>query len=342
MRNILVIKLRYIGDVLLATPTLQALKASYPASRLTVIVNRGTEDILLMNPHVDELVPLDKGSIAAQWRFVSGLRRRGFDAVIDLTDADRSAFLSWMSGAPVRIGFNDEHRLRGWCYTAVAQGASAIHRIERDLAALAPLGIPASDCIPRLWLSADDETRAADLLSGLGIRPDRAFVVLQPGARYWFKAWPCERFAELADRLAEQYRFQIVIGGTQQEAGLAQQIVHAAKSRPVSMAGLAGVRTFAAVLKRSALFVGNDSGAMHIATAVGAPVVALFGPSNPAEWGPRGGPTEVIYKGVDCRACFHPTCYRDEQNCMKLISVDEVMAAVRGLLPRSNAAVSEV
>jgi len=86
----------------------------------------------------------------------------------------------------------------------------------------------------------------------------------------------------------------------------------------------------AALLKRAALFVGNDSGAMHIATAVGTPVVALFGPSNPAEWGPRGGPAEVIYKGLDCRICFHPTCQRGEQNCMKLITVDEVMnAAVR-------------
>jgi lipopolysaccharide heptosyltransferase III len=84
-------------------------------------------------------------------------------------------------------------------------------------------------------------------------------------------------------------------------------------------------------LKRSALFVGNDTGAMHIAAAMGTPVVGLFGPSNPREWGPRGGPAEVIYKGLDCRICFHPTCQRGEENCMKLITVEEVMAACRRL-----------
>jgi ADP-heptose:LPS heptosyltransferase len=103
--------------------------------------------------------------------------------------------------------------------------------------------------------------------------------------------------------------------------------VKRAKSRLLNIAGRSDIRTLAAVLKRSALFVGNDTGAMHIAAAVGTPVVGLFGPSNPTEWGPRGGPAEVIYKGLDCRICFHPTCRRGEENCMKLITVDEVMAA---------------
>ena len=98
------------------------------------------------------------------------------------------------------------------------------------------------------------------------------------------------------------------------------------------MAGRTTIKQFAAIAKKSALFVGSDSGAMHIATAVGTPVVALFGPSNPREWGPRGGPVEVLYKEIDCRSCFHPTCQRGEQNCMKLISVDEVETASKRLM----------
>ena len=105
-----------------------------------------------------------------------------------------------------------------------------------------------------------------------------------------------------------------------------------AKSRPVTIAGRSDVRILAAVLKRSRLFIGNDTGAMHIAAAVGTPVVGLFGPSNPREWGPRGGPARVIYKGLDCRICFHPTCRRGEENCMKLITIEEVMAACQDLL----------
>lgn len=333
MRNILIIKLRYIGDVLLATPAVRAIKAARPDVRVTMMVNRGTEDVLSGNPDLDEIMVLDKGSLAAQWRLIAGLRRRRFDTVIDLTDGDRSAFLSWISGAPVRIGFNDEHRWRGRCYTEVVQPVPGVrHRIDRDLAALKPLGVHPSEKPPRLCLTGEEEARADQLLDRLGIRGDRPIIIIQPGARYWFKAWPYERFADLADRLASDYGCQVLIGGSREEEALAQRIHEAAKSRPISMAGQATLKQFAAIAKRAALFVGNDSGAMHIAAAVGTPMVALFGPSNPDEWGPRGDRVTVLYKGLDCRACFHPTCERGELNCMKQLSVQEVCAAAVQLL----------
>jgi len=329
-QNILVIKLRYLGDVLLSTPTLRALKATYPTARVTALVNRGTDEILAANPDVDEIMPLDRGSIIEQWRFAISVRRRGFDLVIDLTDGDRAAILTWMSGALVRIGFNAEQRWTGRCYTTAVSADPVAHRIERDLTALTPLNIVATDRVPRLWLTHKDEALADELLSKLGLRSDQSIVILQPGARYWFKAWPTDRFAELADRLTDQFGCQVLVGGSQQEQDLTQLVVKQAKSRLISIAGLLTIRTLAALLKRAALFVGNDTGVMHIATAVGTPVVGLFGPSNPREWGPRGGPAEVIYKGLDCRVCFHPMCERGEQNCMQLITVNEVMkAAVR-------------
>ena len=165
---------------------------------------------------------------------------------------------------------------------------------------------------------------ADQLLDQLGVQRSQSIVILQPGARYWFKAWPPERFAELADRLTSQYGCQVLIGGSHQDLDLAQQIRQLAKSSPIVMAGRTTIKQFAAIAKKSVLFVGNDSGAMHIASAVGTSVVALFGPSNPREWGPRGGPVEILYKELDCRSCFHPTCTRGEENCMRLISVDEV------------------
>jgi heptosyltransferase-3 len=340
MRSVLIIKLRYIGDVLLATPTVRAIKAARPDVRVTMMLNRGTEDVLSGNPDMDEIVVLDKGSLAAQWRLIAGLRRRRFDTVIDLTDGDRSAFLSWISGAPVRIGFNDEHRWRGRCYTQVIHPVPGVrHRIDRDLEALKPIGIQAGSKDLQLWLTAEEENSADQLLDQLGVQRSQPMVILQPGARYWFKAWPPERFAELADHLMSQYGCQVLIGGGDQDIDLAQQIRELAKSRPVIMAGRTTIKQFAAIAKKSALFVGSDSGAMHIATAVDTPVVALFGPSDPREWGPRGGPAEVIYKGVDCRACFHPTCQRGEQNCMQLITIDEVMIAAARLMGRARAAI---
>ena len=330
-RNILAIKLRYLGDVLLSTPTLHALKAAYPAARLSVLVNRGTEAILQANPDVDEIIPLDRGSIVQQSRFVWKIRRRRFDAVVDLTDGDRAAFLTWISGAPVRIGFNAEERWTGRCYTTVVRPDAGVHRIERDLAALVPLGAAIQHRVPRLRLTSEDDAKFEQLARQLNLAQDRPWVVVQPGARYWFKAWPPERFAELADRLNDCFGCQIVVGGSPEEESLTQSVVRQAKSRLVSIAGRSDVRTLAALLKRSALFIGNDTGAMHIAAAVCTPVVGLFGPSDPTEWGPRGGPAEVIYKGLDCRICFHPTCRRGEENCMKLITVEEVMSACRRL-----------
>ena len=334
MNNILIIKLRYIGDVLLATPTLRAIKAARPDARVTMMVNRGTEDVLSGNPDLDEIVVLDKGSLAAQWRLIAGLRRRRFDTVIDLTDGDRSAFLSWISGAPVRIGFNDEHRWRGRCYTQVVQPVPGVrHRIDRDLESLKPMSIQAGSKDPQLWLTPEEANSADQLLNQLGIQRSQSIVILQPGARYWFKAWPPERFAELADCLTAQYGCQVLIGGSDQDIDLAQKIRQMAKSSPIIMAGRTTIKQFAAIAKKSALFVGSDSGAMHIASAVGTPVVALFGPSSPREWGPRGGPVEVLYKELDCRSCFHPTCTRGEENCMRLITVQEVCAAAQRILP---------
>jgi predicted lipopolysaccharide heptosyltransferase III len=333
MNNILIIKLRYIGDVLLATPTVRAIKAARPDVRVTMMVNRGTEDVLSANPDVDEIMVLDKGSLTAQSRLIAGLRGRKFDTVIDLTDGDRSAFLTWISGAPVRIGFNDEHRWRGRYYTEVIQPVPGVrHRIDRDLEALKPMSIDAVSKDPQMWLTSEERHSADQLLDQLGVQRSQSIVILQPGARYWFKAWPPERFAELADRLTSQYGCQVLIGGSEQDTDPAQQICQMAKSSPVIMAGRTTIKQFAAIAKKSALFVGSDSGAMHIASAVGIPVVALFGPSNPREWGPRGGPLELLYKESDCRSCYHPTCTRGEENCMRLIAVHEVLAAAQRLL----------
>jgi heptosyltransferase III len=340
MKNVLIIKLRYIGDVLLATPTVRAIKAAKPDVRVTMMVNRGTEDVLFANPDLEEVIVLNKGSLAAQSRLIAGLRSRRFDTVIDLTDGDRSAFLSWISGASVRIGFNDEHRWRGKYYSQVIPSEPGVrHRIDRDLEALKPLGIQAGSKDPQLWLTPEEANSADQLLDQLGVQRSQSMVILQPSARYWFKAWPPERYAELADRLASQYRCQVLIGGSDQDTDLAHQIRRMAKSRLINAAGRTTIKQFAAMAKKSALFVGSDNGAMHMASAVGTPVVALFGPSNPREWSPRGGPVEVLYKELDCRSCFHPTCIRGEENCMRLITVEEVLLASGRLMQQVRAVI---
>jgi heptosyltransferase-3 len=343
VKNILVIKLRYIGDVLLATPVLRALREAYPEARLTALVNEGTEDVLRWNADLNDLLLVRRAGVRAGLAFLIQLRRQRYDCVIDLTDGDRSALIARWSGASIRIGFNEEHRWRGLLYTTALTGQPGMHRTERDLQTVRTLGLQPKATPPVLRTTPQDDQEAETLLLQLGITAGgpRMLVMMQPGARYWFKAWPPERFAALIDRLTERFGCQVLLGGDVREVTLAEQIRALARSSPVVIAGRTTLLQYAAVLKRCALFVGNDNGPMHMAAAVGIPVVGLFGPSDPAEWGPRGTRSEVLYKGLDCRRCFHPTCDQGEASCMKQISVEEVFAAAtrclaEGPKPRSH------
>jgi predicted lipopolysaccharide heptosyltransferase III len=340
-QNILIIKLRHIGDVLLSTPVLRGLRAAFPDARLTMLVNRGTEGVLAHNPDVNEVLCLEKGSWNAQLKFVQMLRQRGFDGVIDLTDGDRSAVMSLATGAPVRIGFNAEHRWRGLLYSKVAKPRPMDqHRVDYDLCALRALGLDPKSGTPTVSVSPAEEQVVETWMKENGLlsaQDHPLLVLLQPGARYSLKVWPHERFAELADRLADRFACRILLGGDQREREVAEQVARRARCAPLVVAGKFSLLQFASLMKRCALFVGNDGGAMHIAATMGTPVVALFGPTYPQRWGPRGGPAQVIYKGLDCRACYHPTCLRGDDSCMQQITVDEVFEAAGRMLERTIA-----
>ena len=231
----------------------------------------------------------------------------------------------------MRIGFNWEHRWRGLLYTTVVQAAyGRMHMVDYDLQALTPLGIRSEQALPILRTGSEEET-SADRLVNEGGLAGVPWVMIHPGARYWFKAWPPERFAALIDRF-DQEKTAVGLVGDRRDHEVAERIRELTKYRPVSLVGRTSLLELAALMKRCVLFIGNDAGPMHMAAAVGTPVMALFGPSDPSVWGPRGSKVEVIYKGLDCRRCFHPTCERGPDSCMNQISVEEVMQAADRLL----------
>ena len=327
--RILVIKLRYVGDVLLATPVLSRLRESFPKAHLAMLVNPGTEDVVRDHPSLDEVLVLARGGLARQWRFVQDLRRRRFDLVIDLTDGDRSALLSWLCGAPTRLGYNSEGRWRGILYTQVVTGDRfSMHTVRYHLQALEGLGLAGPPPAPILTVAPEARQEADRLLREAGVDEARPFVCLHPGARWWFKAWPAERYAALADLLQIEAPAQALFLGGDQERSIERRIADGMKTPFRSLIGKTGLRTLAAVLERAALMVSNDNGPMHMAAALGVPVIGLFGPSDPAVWGPWGDGHRTFYKGLDCRACFHPDCFRGEQNCMRQITLEEVWNAV--------------
>lgn len=335
----LVIKLRYVGDVLLATAVPRALKMARPGVHVTMAVMQGTEGVLTGNPYVDDLLIVDRSTFWTQAEFFREIRRRRFDCVLDLTGNDRSELACLLSQAAVRVGFRDPRRWRArLAYTHEHEPLSRPgHRIARDLALLETIGIPPQQEWPRIYLSPEEEASGERLRQELRAGAmDRPLVMLHPGARYWFKTWPAERFAELADSLTDRLGCIVVIGGGPAEQPIGRAIEQMAHASTVNLVGVIGLREYAALVKRCALFIGNDNGAMHIAAAVGTPVIGLFGPSDPVEWSPLGTHTQICYKGMDCRQCFHPTCQRGEQNCMRQIPVEEVFEKAQMLLQLSG------
>src|SRR2546425_10612838 len=262
--RILVIKLRYVGDVLLATPVLSRLREGFPKAHLAMLVNPGTEDVVRDHPALDELLVLARGGLARQWRLVRDLRRRRFDVVIDLTDGDRSALLSWFSGAPVRLGYNSEGRWRGVLYTqVVAADRFSMHTVRYHLKSLEGLGLAGSPPAPILTVAPEARREADRLLREAGVDGAQPFVCLHPGARWWFKAWPAERFAALADLIQQATTAQTLFLGGDQERSLESRIAEGMKTTFRSLIGKTSLRALAAALERAALMVSNDNGPMR-------------------------------------------------------------------------------
>ncbi len=332
MQRILIIKLRYVGDVVLCTPILPLLRKKFPEAKLTFVVNEGTQTILYGNPHVDEILTFPRSGWRQQLGFFMKIRQQHFDAVIDLTDADRSAVMARMSGAKIRIGFNRERRWRGKLYShVVSTQYGAMHMVDYHAQVLPFLGIDEPVGQPELFVNAQTREFCQQLLNRYSLL-NQPLVLLHPSARYEFKAWPLEYFAALADWLFAQGA-NVAMIGSQREYMIGHQIMNLAKKKPHNLMGQTRVTDLVELMKASSLLIGNDGGPLHIASAVGCPVVGLFGPTDPAVWGPRGQKVQVLYKGLDCRECFYPGCFRGDDSCMRQIALPEVCEAVRALIP---------
>ncbi len=331
IQNILIIKLRYIGDVLLSTAITPLLRRHFPQARISFLVNDGTEAVFARDHGLAEIISLPRGSLRTQVRFLRMLRSRRYDCVIDLTDGDRSAFISAVTGAPVRLGLTQKRLWRRRCYTDRLEGLyGTMHMVDYHAKALEFLGIRDVSGNPQLFVSEDDTRTALQMLETVGLS-GQPWIMIHPAARYWFKAWPAERFAALGDALHDR-GFRVVLVGSRNDRRLETEILQCAGRSFVSLIGKTSLVELAALMKHCRLFIGNDAGPMHMAAAVGCAVVALFGPSDPAVWGPRGTQVATIYKGLDCRECFHPDCSRGEQSCMQLITVEEVLAEAENFL----------
>ena len=348
LRRVLVIKLRHHGDVLLTSPVFSALKRAAPHAEIDGLVYRETTPMLERHPAISVLHAIDRGQksrgalsrIAGEWRLWSAMRARRYDLVVHLTDHPRGAWLTRTLGA--RYGVAPE-RARGgrfWrsCFTHryLVPRATPRHTVETNLDALRRIGLWPDEADKALVLvpGAEAEARSAALREAHGLAR-RRFIVVHPGSRWLFKCWPAGNTAALVDGLAAD-GWQVVLTGAPdpREAALVADILARTGATPVDLSGKLTLPELAALIAASRLFIGCDTAPMHIAAAMGTPVVAVFGPSGEAEWGPWRVPHRVVASGTHpCRPCGNNGCGgSNHSDCLLTLPVAQVARAVADVL----------
>ncbi|HZR45268.1 MAG TPA: putative lipopolysaccharide heptosyltransferase III [Candidatus Manganitrophaceae bacterium] len=344
IERILVIKLRQIGDVLLTVPALRAVREHYPNAHIAVMVSAGTEAMLTGNRLIDEVIVFDRsvvndalfGRIRRELSFAFDLRKKRFDLAIDLTSGDRAAILSFFSGARYRVGADPLGKGflgKKFLYTHCRPiRNSRAHTVEQNLEVVRQIGIDTSDRSLSMAIPEEAQQAVQALFARHRVADPALKVHLHPTSRWLFKCWRDEAAAALIDLLSEQYRAQVLLtcGPGRAEKEKARRIFDLSRLKPVDLIGKTSLKELAAISKRSDLFIGVDSAPMHIAAAVGTPVVALFGPSGEHHWRPWGEGHTVVAKAMPCRPCGQAGCNNSKRSeCLETLSVEEVWEAVR-------------
>ncbi len=329
--RVLVIRRRYLGDIVLLGPVFRNLRLHWPGAHLAAVAEPAFAPLLALNPDVNETLVLPRR--LGDWPgFLLRLRRAGFTHVLDLDNTERTALITRATGAPCRVAIWYVRHAWPWVYTAALQSQPAEHErrsiIEYYLSALGPAGVPVTSREVRLV------PREADLVSArLLVRNAGRKILLHPGSRSAFRMWPAANFAAVCDRVQDELGAQVFVLGGPGEQDTVNAIRAAAKSHLVTINTALGLAQFAALAAQFDLMLCHDSGPMHVAAAVGTPVVALLGSQNPVVFAPAGPGHTLLQPPLPCTACVAPgqcvpgDSYRNL--CVRNITVDRVVAAVR-------------
>jgi heptosyltransferase-3 len=331
--RVLVVKLGHLGDVLLASPVVSALKRWAPHAEVDALVYEETAPMLGGHPGLAGLLTIRRGELRAEIALARKVRARGYQLVVALSDKPRIAFLVRLSGARYAVTADRPDRGGFWRrsfthFYAIPRGNTR-HTVEFHLDALRALGIePEADARRAVLVPGAEAERRVD---SLGL-PER-FIAVHPASRWLFKCWPAPRLAELIDTLQSRGERVVLTGSADPaESALVEEVVRGLRSEVVNLSGKLGLKELAAVIGRARLFVGVDSAPMHIASAMGTPAVALFGPSGEVEWGPWQIAHRIVTTDHSCRPCGYNGCGGgNRSDCMETIPVQSVLAAVEGL-----------
>jgi lipopolysaccharide heptosyltransferase II len=330
-RKILLIRLRRIGDIIMTTPAVAALKRALPHASLTYIVEEPYRRLVEGNPDIDEiiLVPPHQG-LFSFLGFILRVRREKFDIVIDFHGGPRASRITWLSGAGLKVGY--ELKGKGFFYDIRVprnREGARIHSVENHLNLVRAAGIEVNEPWPRLTLPGvgKEETERIDTLWANHRLDGAKVVVLHVGAGNEFRDWGAPNLGELAGHLTGLPGVRVVLVGSGEDVPRAEEVRKANPPSILSLAGALNLIELREVIGRAVLFVGPDSGPMHIAATTATPIVALFGPTLPANFSPWQARATLIEKPLDCRPCKQKKCVTDDFRCLQNITVDEVLRA---------------
>jgi predicted lipopolysaccharide heptosyltransferase III len=357
--KILLVRLRLIGDVVFTTPAVRALRRRFPDAHLTYLVEPDAAPVVRGNPHLDRVLivprPAGRGSLVADLRLASALRSSRFDLVIDFHGGPRSCWLTLATGAPKRIGYTVSGR--SWMYTervARPRALRARHSVENQWDLLTPLGIgPPDPARDPTEMTADPAaaTSVERRLRDAGISGDEELIVLHVSAGNPFRRWPEAAFTGLVARLADRERRRVIVtsGPSDRNAALAvreaaRRLLPARAASRVMDPGDFDLAELRALIDRAALFVGGDSGPLHVASTTRTPIVGLFGPTlaaRSAPWrDPRWIAESIELADLACRPCDQRHCVTHDYRCLGNITVEMVAAAAERVLARRCEAIA--
>jgi heptosyltransferase-2 len=336
-RRILVRIPNWIGDAVLSTAVLKKLTSTLPDSEITLVAHRRVAPIFLPSYEGMDVVVFDPAErdrgVRGLVRFSRRIRRNDLDLALVLPLSFSSALMAYLSGARERIGYSTEHRGR-----LLTRGISLSadyrdhHLVDHYQGLLETLGIDSCDPRPEVQVTPEADDSARRHLGRCGVEESAPLVGIAPGASYGLaKRWPENRFASVARSLSREFSLQILVLGGLEDAGL-NGFDGLSNSSVIDLTGKTSLGEAAAMIRRCQLFISNDSGLMHVAAAVGTPVVAIFGSTSPVWTGPIGEGHTVIAGQADCAPCFARACRVATYDCLERVQVEDVLEAARGKL----------
>jgi heptosyltransferase II len=339
--KILIRATNWVGDAIMALPALRAVRAKFSDAHIAIVARPYVADIYRGQQICDQLVPYDlKGehkSLSGRAKLARELRAQKFDVAFLLQNAFDAAWLAWRAGIPERIGYARDARslLLTKAVPVPKPGEIPAHEQFYYLELLRRAGwldrVAGESCIV-VNVEQQAKQSAEEKLLAAGARPGKLRVAIGAGASYGSaKCWPPDRFAEVANRLIAESNAEIILFGTPAEAEVSSAIKSAMRTTPIDLTGQTTIADLPALLSRCHLFIGNDSGAMHVASSVGLPVVAIFGPTDPQGTAPVTPRHTIVQEKPYCSPCFLRRCPTDHR-CMTKVATAAVTIAAQSWL----------